>query len=57
MVIFIECVSKCKRCCMCFGFNILIKKCCVYELCDEENVNGMERGWKYFVFNKLGKYI
>lgn len=55
-VTLIECASECKRCCTCFGFNTLTKKCRVYESCDEENVNGMERGWKYFVPNKLGKH-
>lgn len=55
-VTLIECASKCKRCCACFGFNTLTNKCRVYESCDAGNVNGMETGWKYFVPNKLGKH-
>lgn len=56
-VTLIECASKCKRCCVCFGFNTLTNKCRVYESCDEDNVSGIETGWKYFVPNKLGKHI
>lgn len=52
---FIDCVIKCNRCCVCFGFNLLIKKCCIYKLCDVSNVSGDGVGWRYYVFNKLGE--
>lgn len=56
-VTYIECPSKCKRCCAWFSFNTVTNQCRVYQTCDAGNVNGMEAGWKYFLPNKIGKHI
>lgn len=52
---FIDCAIKCNRCCACFGFNSLTKKCRIYKSCDVSNVSGDGAGWRYYVFNKLGE--
>lgn len=52
---FIDCAIKCNRCCACFGFNSLTKKCRIYKSCDVSNVSWDGAGWRYYVFNKLGE--
>lgn len=52
---FIDCAIKCNRCCACFGFNSLTKKCRIHQSCDVSNVSGDGAGWRYYVFNKLGE--